>query len=103
MFGDMFGNMQEKQEELQKKLATMTVEVELEGVHVVASCNRQITNISFDTTKLDWNDQEQVEDLLLVAVNQALEKAATKEAAETENLLKDMLPPGMGDMGNLFG
>ena len=105
MFGDLFGNMEEKQAALKKKLAGMTVEIEMAdgGIKVEANCNRQITNISFDKEKIDWNDQEEVEDLILAGVNRALESAAAKEAKETESLLKDMLPPGMGDMGNLFG
>lgn len=103
MFGDMFGNMQEKQETLKKKLSEMTVDVEMGGVSVSANCNREITNIQFDKAKLDWEDQEQVEDTLIAAINKALEKAAAKETEETESLLKDLLPPGMGDMGNLFG
>ncbi|RMF27995.1 MAG: nucleoid-associated protein, YbaB/EbfC family, partial [Bacteroidetes bacterium] len=41
--------------------------------------------------------------LLTVAVNQALEKAAAREAEETQKLLKELLPPGLGSLGNLFG
>ena len=105
MFGDMFGNMEEKQAALKQKLAEMKVEVSLEngGLRIEANGNREITNIQFDRDKLDWDDTEQVEDLLLVAINQVLDLAAEKEAQESENLLKDMLPPGMGDIGNLFG
>ncbi len=105
MFENMMGNMEEKQAALQKKLADMTVEVEMGdgGVIVEANCTRQITNISLNKEKLDWEDPEQVEDLLMVAINRVLEKAAAKEALESEKLLKEMLPPGMGDLGSLFG
>jgi len=40
---------------------------------------------------------------VLAAVNQAMEQAAAKEAEETQKMVKDMLPPGMGDLGNLLG
>jgi DNA-binding YbaB/EbfC family protein len=102
MFGNMFGDMEAKQQELKAQLATMTVEAEAGGgaIKVVANANRQIQNISIDKSKLDWDDTEQVEDLLLAAINNALEQAAAKEAEETQRLVQDMLPPGLG---GLFG
>jgi len=105
MFDNLMGNMEEKQAALKQKLTDMTVEVEMAdgGITVESNCNRQITNITLDPEKLDWNDKEQVEDLLMVAINRVLEKAANKEAVESEKLLKEMLPPGLGDMGSLFG
>lgn len=105
MFGDMFGNIEEQQKEMRQQLASITVEAEAGdgAVKVVANANRQIMNIAIDKGKLDWEDTEQVEDLLLVAINRALELAAEKEAAEAQNMLKKMMPPGMGDLSNLFG
>lgn len=105
MFGDLFGDMQERQKTMRKKLAEFTIEAEAGdgAVKVIANANREIINISFDKSKLDWDDQEMVEDLLLAAINHALEKAAAKEAEEAQNIMKDMLPPGLGDLGNLFG
>ena len=105
MFGDLMGNMEEQQKELKAKLAEITVEAEAGdgAVKVTANANREIVNISIDKEKLDWEDQEQVEDLVMVAVNRALEKAAEKEAAETQNLIKDLLPPGLDNLPNLFG
>ncbi len=104
MFGDLMGNMGERQKELKKKLAEITVEAESgEGaIKVTANANREIINISINKEMLDWDDQEQVEDLLMVAVNRALEKALEKEAIESENLIKDMLPPGLGGLSDLF-
>ena len=100
MFGDMFGNLEEKQKEMRQKLAQITVEAEAGGgaIRVTANANREIVNIAIDREKLDWDDKEMVEDLLTVAVNLALEKAAEKESGETQRFLKDMLPPGMEDM-----
>lgn len=105
MFGDMFGQMQEQQKEMRKQLATIEVEAESgEGaVKVVANANREIVNISINKDKLDWEDQEQVEDLVMVAVNRALEIAAEKEAAEAQKMIQNMMPPGMGGLSNLFG
>ena len=105
MFGDLLGNMQEQQAQLKKTLATLFVEVTQGNgaVTVKANANREIINIAFDPTKLDWSDQEQVEEMTVAAVNKALQAAAEKEALETEKLLQNIMPPGLGGLGALFG
>ena len=105
MFGDLMGNMEERQKEMRKKLAEIIVEAEAGdgAVKVKANATREILNISIDKEKLDWEDQEEVEDLILVAVNRAIASAAEKEAEESQKLIQDMLPPGMGGLGDLFG
>lgn len=102
MFGDMLGNMEEQQKAIKEKLSQIMIEAEAGGgaVKVTATANREIQNISIDKSQLDWEDVEQVEDLILVAVNSVLEKAAAREAEETQRLIQDMLPPGFS---NLFG
>ncbi|MCB0566102.1 MAG: YbaB/EbfC family nucleoid-associated protein [Phaeodactylibacter sp.] len=105
MFGDLMGNMKEQQKEMRKKLAEFRVQGDSGNgaVKVTANANRELIDIQFDKDKLDWEDTEMVQDLIIAAVNQALEKAAEKEAEEAQNIMKNMLPPGMGDLGNLFG
>lgn len=105
MFGDMLGNMEERQKELRKKLAEIIIEAEVNdgAVKVSANANREIINISIDEQALDWKDKEQLEDLVTVAVNRALKMAAEKEAAETKRLLQEMMPPGLGGLSGLFG
>lgn len=102
MFGDMFGQMEEQQKALREKLSAIFVEAEAGdgAVKVTASAVREITNIKIDPSVLDPEDLEQLEDLLLVAINRALEKAALKEAAESQKMINDLLPPGMA---GLFG
>ena len=99
------GNMEERQKELKVKLAEITVEAEAGdgAIKVTANANREIVNISIDKSRLDWDDHEQVEDLMMVAINRALEKALEKEAAESENLIRDMMPPGFGGLSDLLG
>ncbi|MCB9285616.1 MAG: YbaB/EbfC family nucleoid-associated protein [Lewinellaceae bacterium] len=101
----MFGNMEEKQQEMRKRLAEIMVEGSAgDGAVVVkANANREIINIAIQKDAFDPNDLEQLEDLLVVAINRALDDAAVVEANETENLLKDMMPPGLGDLRDLFG
>lgn len=89
--------MEEQQKALREKLQEITIEAEAGdgAVKVTANAAREITNIKIDPAILDPEDPEQLEDLLLVGINRALEEAATKEAAESQKLINDMLP-GMG-------
>lgn len=105
MFGDMMGNMKQQQEAVQKELAAKEIIGEAGEGAIKVTCNglRKVLNIAIDKTKLDWEDSEQVEDLVLIATNRALDKAAAVEQELTANSLKDMLPPGMGGLSGLFG
>ncbi len=100
----MFGDMQEKQEALRKTLG----EMRLEGaagdglVKVTVNGNREIVNISIQPAAMTPDDPEQLEDLLLVAVNRAMVTAAETEATESQKLIQDMLPPGMGGLADMF-
>ena len=102
MFGDLFGNMEEQQKALKQQLETISVEAQAGdgAITITANANRVITNIAIDTEKLDMSDAEELEDLLMVAVNRVLDEAAMKEAEASQKLIQDMLPPGMG---GLFG
>lgn len=101
----MFGNMEEQQKMLKEKLSSIVIETEAGdgAVKVTANANREILNIAIDKTTIDLEDLEQLEDLLLVAINRAIEKASLTEAEAAQNLLKDMLPPGLGNLTDLFG
>lgn len=101
MFGDLFGNLQKQQEEMQQKLAALSVEAESgDGtVTVQASCDMQIKNIRIDPAKVSADDTEALEDLLVVALNRVLESAKQRAAIETQKMLGGMMPPGMlGDL-----
>ncbi|MBL7790846.1 MAG: YbaB/EbfC family nucleoid-associated protein [Saprospiraceae bacterium] len=97
MFGDLFSQAKEQQKAMHEKLAAITIEAEAGdgAVKVTANAAREILNIKFDKTLLDWDDQEQVEDFVTVAVNRALALAAEKEAAESQNMIQNMIPPGL--------
>lgn len=99
MFDNLFGNLQQQQEKLQHRLAGIIVEAEAGdgAVTVKASADLHIENVKIDASKLNMNDLEQLEDLLVVAANRALELARQKAAAETGKLLEGFLPGGMGD------
>lgn len=97
MFDDLLGNLQKQQEAMQQKLAETFVEAEAGdgAVTVKAGADMHIENIRLDPAKLDLNDREQLEDLLVVALNRALELARREAAAESQKLLGGMLPGGM--------
>lgn len=105
MFGNAFGNFKEKQEELKLKLKEIEVRAEAGNgaVKVTANAAREILNIEIDSSQIDLNDKEGLEDLILTAVNRAIQLATEKELAESQAMLKDMLPPGLGGLGKLFG
>lgn len=105
MFGDLFGNVQQQQEAMRKKLADITVEAEAGdgAVRVKANANREILDIAIDKGKVDWEDTDQLQDLLVAAVNRALEKAQVKEQAEANKMIQDMMPPGLEGLSGLFG
>ncbi len=105
MFGDLLGDMQEKQNAIKEKLAEITVEAEAGdgAIKILANANKEILNISINKEAVSLEDTEELEDLLLVAINRVIELAVEKEKSETQNLIKDMLPPGLGGLDNLFG
>ena len=96
MFDNLFGNIQQQQEELQRELAQIFVEAEAgDGAVVVrAGADMHIENLRIDREKADLSDPEQLEDLILVALNRALEQARQRAAEETQKRLKGMLPGG---------
>lgn len=102
MFGDMLGGLQQKQEELKAKLSTVEIKESLNDNAIIVTINaaRELVNIELDDSKIDMTDKTEVEDLVLVAVNNALKKAAAKEAEMSQSLLSSILPPGME---NMFG
>ena len=105
MFGDLLGNMEEKQKAMKEKLSTiiLTAGADDGAIQVSANANREITNISINKEAVDLEDMEQLEDLLMVAMNRVLEKAAEQEAVESQKMMKDMMPPGLDGLGGLFG
>ncbi len=103
MFGDMMAQMQQQQEALQQKLGAMHITEATGGVRVTVSGAREVIAVKVDEAILSDGDAEQLEDLLVVALNKALVKAAETEAAEAQQLMSGMMPGGMPDMSALFG
>ena len=93
--GDMMGKlkeMQQQSEEVKKRLDTISVDAEAEDgmVKVVCTGNRKITSIQINEALMQ--DKEQLEDLTLLAVNRALDKAEKVAETEMQGVAKGMLP-----------
>ncbi len=98
--------MQDDMAQAQEALANETVEVEAGGgiVKIVMTCHQRLQTITIDKEKIDLNDPEwltDLQDLISVAVNQAIEQSQTRAAERMEAItggLNSMLPPGMGGL-----
>lgn len=101
----MFGNLEEMQQQMREGLTGITVHAEAGGgvIRIEGNAAREITNVQIDPEFLKSAETEELEDLLLVAMNKLVQEASEKEAAHTQEKIKDMMPPGLGGLGNLFG
>ena len=103
MFDKLF-EAKQKAEDLKKRLDGITVSGSAEGgkISVTATANKVVQSINIDEDFLKSADKEEFEELLMVAINKALEQAENIHQSEMAALSKDMLG-GMGGLGNLFG
>lgn len=92
---------QQKAEEIKKRLDTISVYGEVEGgaIKVTATANKLITGIEINDDFYQQADKEEIEELLLTAVNKALAQAEQVSATEMQSATKDML----GGLGGMFG
>lgn len=95
---------QQKAGEVKKRLDAITVTGSAGGgiVVVTANGNKQIQSVKIDPIVLKEGDIEMLEDVILTAINQALEQAENISQSETAAMTKEMLG-GMGGLGALFG
>lgn len=95
---------QQKAQEIKSRLDTISVfgEAESGKVKVVATANKEIKEVNIDPELFANADREEIEELLVVAVNKALSQAEQVSQTEMQAATQDMLG-GMGGLGNLFG
>ncbi len=103
MFGKM-GDMMRKIEDAQKKVADTKERLDtvfVDGISgngmvvVTATANREIKNIAIDDSILE--DKEALEDYLILATNDAIQKASAINEQEMAAVAKENMPniPGM--------
>ena len=101
----MFGDFEEQQKLMDKKLKAIKIEHSSNEneIKITLNASLEIENISIDFEKMDMTSHDQLEDVLLVTINEAVQKAQLAQAAESQKMLANMMPGGMGDLGKLFG
>lgn len=96
MFGDLFGKLQEAQQKMQEskqKLADVTFDGEAGNgtVKVSVTGNREVKTISIDNQLLVADRKEELEDLLITALNRALKNAEQSWEDEMKGVAGGML------------
>ena len=88
---------QSKMAELQEELNDKTVEASAGGgmVTAVANGKQDVLSITIDPEVVDPDDVEMLQDLILAAVNDALNRAKAMTNEEMGKLTKGMNIPGM--------
>ena len=89
--------MQRQMQEAQAQLADQIVEASSGGgaVKVTASCDGVVKSIQIDPAAVDAEDISMLEDMVLGAVNQALDKGRETQSAEM-GILTGGMGGGMG-------
>ncbi len=88
-------DMKQKSEEAKERLNHITAKGEAGGVVVIATGNREIKDV---TIPEGMTDMEEVQDMLVLAINKALETAKNCEETEMRGSMSDLLPGGLGGM-----
>jgi DNA-binding YbaB/EbfC family protein len=88
------GEVKKKMEEMKIRLGTIYLDAEAgEGrVKITVNGNRQIKSVLIDDSLMNQNSREELQDLLEVAMNRALEKAEATNEAEMKAAGRDFLP-----------
>ena len=91
---------QTKMAKLQEELSERTIEASAGGgmVVVVANGGQDVLSVKIDPEVVDPEDVEMLQDLIMAAVNDALNKAKAMMNEEMGQLTKGMNIPGMPGM-----
>jgi len=98
---DKIMEAQAKAGEVKQRLDAITVTGTAEGgkITVNANGNKVIQSIQINEDFFKQADKEEIEELLLVAINKALEQAENLGQSEMAAMTQQMF----GGLGNLFG
>ena len=93
--------MQAEMEKVQNELENKVVTEESGGGMVKATANgkKGLISIEIDNEIIESGDKEMIEDLIVAAVNKALDSAGKMAEDEMGNVTKGMIPPGMNIPG----
>lgn len=93
--------MQEEMQRVQTELGSKTVSEEAGGgmIKATANGNKEIVSVLIDQQVINPDEKEILEDLVVAAVNKALQSAARMAEEEMTKVTKGMLPPGLNIPG----
>ncbi|MDB5010853.1 MAG: YbaB/EbfC family DNA-binding protein [Mucilaginibacter sp.] len=97
---DKIMEAQQKAGEAKKRLDAINVSGSVEGgkITVTANANKVIQSVNIDPEFLKDADREELEELLVTAINKAMEQADNVSQSEMAAITKSML----GGLGNMF-
>ncbi|MEN0052915.1 MAG: YbaB/EbfC family nucleoid-associated protein [Mucilaginibacter sp.] len=98
---DKLMEAQQKAGEVKKRLDAITVSGSAEGgkITVTANGNKVVQSVQIDSSFLADADKEEIEELLVVAINKAMDQAENVSQSEMAAMTKNMF----GDLGGMFG
>ena len=103
--GNMNKMLQKMQQDMlaaQQALETETVEVSRNGITIVITGHQRVQSVTVDAKTIDTSDSEwltDLQDLLVVAVNEAIEQSQTMAAARMESITGGLGSiPGLGGL-----
>ena len=93
--------MQEEMQKVQNQLGNLTVSEEAGGgmIKATANGNKEIIALTIDPQVINPEEKEILEDLVVAAVNKALQSANKLAEEEMAKVTKGMLPPGLNIPG----
>ena len=93
---DMMDMLQGMQEQQNERLKEIIIEAESgDGlIKIRANAHQEMLNISIDPSLFQDKEVEELEDLLLVAVNRAMETAKIAADEEMQKMASEIMPPG---------
>lgn len=93
--------MQAEMQRVQSELANMTVSQEAGGgmIKATANGNKELVSVEIDPQVINPAEKEILEDLVVAAVNKALQAAAKLAEDEMAKVTKGMIPPGLNIPG----
>ncbi|HEX3719811.1 MAG TPA: YbaB/EbfC family nucleoid-associated protein [Verrucomicrobiae bacterium] len=89
--------MQQQMEQIQAQLAARTVEASSGGgaVKVIAKCDGSISSIKINPQAVNPEDVQLLEDMIVTAVNSALDQAKQVSSAEMSKATQGFSLPGL--------
>ena len=93
--------MQEEMQKVQNQLGNLTVSEEAGGgmIKATANGNKDIISVEIDPQVIKPEEKEILEDLVVAAVNKALQSASKLAEEEMAKVTKGMIPPGLNIPG----